>query len=120
MRDLEKELQDDDYPTAWTPEPGEILVGTIYDMDQGPGFQGGMVNTVMIEKDDGERVSVWLTHQVLQRQFEGLRPARGERVGIKYKGLREGASGTPYHDYKTKVDRPESYGALGGEEHEAV
>jgi hypothetical protein len=106
----------DGYPPAWKPQEGEILVGTILQYDTGESTFGP-VHTCIIETEEGERLSLWLSSTVLLSQFRRYRPKIGERIGIKYQG-KDQAKG--YHRYRLVVDRPgeevPDFDALGGEE----
>ena len=122
-RDLKRELEhfDGTYPQAWQPDPGDILVGKIVKIERAPCRfgAGGMTWVLCIEKDEGlGAVSLWLTSTVLLNEFRKLRPKQGERIGIKYLGMRQGADNT-YKAYAIRIDRPEEepdFEPLGGEE----
>ena len=113
-KDLRKELEEleEEYPPAWHPEPGEILVGTIRRYDEGR-TPYGQVRTVIIQDEEtGERVSLWISGAVIRNEFDRLRPEPGERVGIRYLGKDQQKG---YHKYKMRVDRDaNSAGAVGG------
>jgi len=121
-RDLRDELEhfDGTYPEAWQPDPGEILVGEILRVEKAPSrFGHGQVWVAVIEREEGLGVvSVWLTSAVLLREFRKHRPQVGERIGIKYLGMREGKENS-YKAFAVRLDRPEEtpdYRELGGEE----
>lgn len=115
MRDLWRELKDwTDWPPAWKPEPGDVLVGTVerYDIGQ---TQYGPVRTCTIRTDQGERLAIWLSTTVLLDQFRRERPKPGERIGVKYLGKHPEHG---YHRYRLIVDRPQQeadFDPLGGE-----
>jgi hypothetical protein len=115
MRDLFQELEDytGEFPPAWKPEPGDILVGKVLHYDKGFSLYGE-VRTCIVEQDDGERVSLWLNSTVLLDQFKRLRPRIGERIGLKYLGMHPERG---YHRFKLLVDREEplTFEPLGGE-----
>jgi len=114
MRDLLRELNEwDEWPPAWKPEPGDILVGKVLHYDKGY-TPYGEVRTCIVEQDDGERVSLWLSTTVLLDQFKRLRPRIGERIGLKYLGKHPDLG---YHRYRLIVDRDEplDFTPLGGE-----
>jgi hypothetical protein len=114
MRDLRKELLEwGDWPPAWRPEPGDILVGRVVAYHQGYTVYGP-VRTAIIEQDDGDRVTVWLSSTVLLNEFAKLKPKPGERIGLKYLGMHPDRG---YHRYKLLVDRDEplEFTPLGGE-----
>jgi hypothetical protein len=94
MRDLFQELEDytGEFPPAWKPEPGDVLVGKVVRYDRGFTVYGE-VRTVTIERDNGERVAVWLSSTVLLNEFAKQKPKPGERVGerlLAYAGARAG------------------------------
>lgn len=113
-RDLNKELNDwEDWPAAWKPQAGGVLVGTVESYDTG--FTPyGAVRTVIVMQGDGERVSLWLSSTVLLDLFRRHKPKPGERIGLKYLG-KDPKKG--YHRYHLIVDRPvdTDFTPLGGE-----
>jgi len=114
MRDLFRELNDwSDWPPAWRPEPGDVLVGRVIRYDIGHTVYGP-VRTVTIERDTGERVAVWLSSTVLLNEFAKQKPKPGERLGLKYLGKHPELG---YHRYRLLVDRDEplEFTPLGGE-----
>src|SRR5262249_20763774 len=88
MRDLHTELTrlPDEWPPAWKPAPGEILVGKVQRYAQGP-TPYGWVHTVLVQEErTGDLWSLWLSSTVLLQQFQQQRPQPGERIGLKYQG----------------------------------
>ena len=119
MRDLKRELDEfEDWPPAWRPEPGDVLVGKILRYDQGH-TDYGPVRTVIVETDAGDRLSVWLSSTVLLNEFARLKPKVGERIGIKYLGMHAERG---YHRWRLVVDREEdgAFTPLGGERNEKL
>ena len=107
-RDLAAELDSETgaHPESWKPAPGDKLVGRVVRYDKAPGRYGPCVLAVLDVAGEGHGphlVAVWLAHKVLLELFKELRPAPGERVGIK----RVDDSGKGYARYLVKVDRPE-------------
>jgi hypothetical protein len=117
MRDLERELDgwDGNWPPSWRPREGETLVGRLVRYGTAPGVYGP-VRTAIVERDSGDRLTIWLSSQVLLALFEEQAPQVGERIGLKYAG-RHPEKG--YHRYALLVDRPEAgplaFTPLGGE-----
>jgi hypothetical protein len=117
MRDLAAELKDFDgeWPPCWRPKEGETLVGRILRYSQGQTMYGPC-HTVILHKDDGSRVSVWLSSTVLLSQFREQKPKVGERVGIRYLGKHPDKG---YKRFALLVDRGEAqetdFSPLGGE-----
>lgn len=113
-RDLRSELEDFDgeYPPAWKPEPGEILIAKVLAYDTGHTRFGPVRTALLVNTETGERLTLWLSNTVLLRAFEELQPQPGEVIGIKHLGM-DPARG--YRRYKMRVDRPDSFSPLGGE-----
>lgn len=111
-RDLRRELEEieDEYPPAWHPEPGEILVGRIVRYDEGRTPYGQVRTVIVQDEETGERVSIWLSNTVLKNEFDRLSPAAGERIGIRYVGKDDQRS---YHKYKVRLDRDAHVGSPG-------
>jgi len=105
------------YPPALDPKGG-TLVGQVVGFDQAPTKFAANAVIVRIQDDDGKVGSLWLTSTVLKSQFARLRPKVGERIEVRYLGLRDGAGGS-YHNYKvTASERPPfepDWNELGGE-----
>lgn len=121
MRDLEKELRgwDGDWPPCWRPKPGDILVGRVLRYDQATTTYGD-VRTVIVEKEDGTgKVSIFLSQEVLRREFERQKPKAGERIGVKFGGRHESKG---YNLWALICDREETepdFSPLGGEHGDA-
>lgn len=95
------------WPKPWRPTPGECLDGQVVSYQTGlTGF--GVVEVVVILDDlSGNEVAVWLLPTQLRKLFHQLRPARGSRVRIVYRGLfpfklRGGRAGR-CHQYSVEV-----------------
>lgn len=126
MRDLSAELDADtgELPESWTPKPGDKLVGRLVRYDKATSRYGPCILAVLDVAGEGHGsrrqphlVAVWLSHKVLLERFKELRPAPGERLGIKR--LEDSERG--YARYLVKVDRPQVepvWEALALPEHE--
>jgi hypothetical protein len=116
-RDLERELREWDgtWPECWKPKPGDILVGTVERYSTGQTMYGPC-RTVILRRDDGERVSLWLSSKVLLSQFEQHQPRVGERVGVRYHGKHPERG---YKRFSLLVDRDQpaepDFSPIGGE-----
>ena len=93
----------DEFPPAWKPVPGEVLVGTVEAYDIATGKYGDSKVCVVRDPAEGSLVAVYLSSTVLLGEFTKLRPKIGERVGIRYLGKADGENA--YHRYKVVVDR---------------
>jgi hypothetical protein len=61
----------------------------------------------ILESDSGHKATVWMT-SVLMSQFSRERVAIGDRVAIKYEGLKSPESGgRDYHNFTVRVKKPE-------------
>lgn len=80
---------------GWRPEPGDLLVGTVVDLDIGwSDFRGEYpILTIAPDKSqskgkaaDLDAVKIHCFHDVLFSRVLTLRPAPGETVGIQFHG----------------------------------
>jgi hypothetical protein len=101
-RDLYQRLEAwDDWPEAWRPVPGEILVGTVESFDTWVGKYGETPVVFVWHEVEQRLVAVYLSAMVLRQEFEKLHPQPGARIGIKYLGR---AAGKSYHKYRVILD----------------
>jgi len=117
VRNLEAELEHEtgEWPAAWKPQEGECVSGIVRRYSVGTG-QFGSVRTCILEKANGERVSLWLNSTVLLSLFERERPKVGEQIGIKYLGKHPDKG---YKRFALLVDRDEQepdFSPVGGEQ----
>ena len=95
------------YPEAWIPEVGDLLIGEILEYSEGSTRQYGSYNIVTVrDEDSGKPRAVWLMHKVLEDEFRRHKPKVGERVSIKRHEDGCTTTGTKYHRYRVRVDRP--------------
>ena len=96
-----------EYPDAWTPEPGDTLVGEALRWE-----------TVTVKRDDGDRPcevltlrdpagkehNVWTWHTVLQNELVG-KVSPGNLVALHYRGRRARQSGDgDYAAYRVAIE----------------
>lgn len=125
---IERLEQWDKWPAAWDPEaPGEIIAGKVLEYAQGDSPYGPC-HVVILDMQRRQlggrkaahpaRLAVWLSKEVLVREFKQQRPQLGELIAIKYVGPPD--QETAYHQYKLLVDRAgqTELQPLGGEEPE--
>ena len=93
----------DEFPPAWKPIPGEVLVGTVEAYDVASGKYGDSKVCILRDQAEGSLVAVYLSSMVLLNEFSKIRPKIGEQVGIRYLGKADGDNA--YHRYKVVVDR---------------
>jgi hypothetical protein len=119
VNEFEEELENDvGYPEGWRPEKGDFILGELVGYGSFDGDYGVVpIANVKAKKGttspDGEKVEleegkiygVWLSHAVLKRKFEDLKPVPGEIIGILRKDLiKPKTKGyKPYPDYGVKV-----------------
>lgn len=102
---LEQELA-----PSWIPEAeGDTIVGVFLRLEQGP-TQFGPKPFAVLATDEGER-SVWIFTESMMTGFRRAKPEPGERVAVRYMGMKPVKNQTPgrrseYHDYRVVVDRP--------------
>ena len=114
MRDLRQELAGwNGWPSAWGPDVGDILVGTVEQYAQGHTQYGAIRTVIVRDEETGETVSIWLSSTVLLDVFRRERPAIGERIALKYLGKHPTRG---YHRYHLIVDREPAFDPLGGED----
>jgi hypothetical protein len=100
---------DQGYPPAWIPEnAGDTIVGAFLRLETGV-TAFGRAQVAVVGTTDGER-SVFLFYETLKTGFRRTQPEPGERIAIRYEGLKPAKNPTPgrqatYHDFTVTVDR---------------
>jgi hypothetical protein len=103
----------DMFPEAWMPEPEDLLIGNVTDVDDREGDYGVYpIVCVLPDNGDAER-AVHGFHTVLKREFAKQKPAVGNHIGIKYHGKVEGRNGF-YESYRVIVEKPDQPAATSG------
>lgn len=118
MSDLKERLKDDqredEWARAWKPEAeGEMLTGTFERMEEVKVEHGTYPVAHIREDETGELRAVWMFHKVLRVEWEEQEPQPGDRVGIIYKGRREGQT-YAYHHYGVEVEPAKAEGSRNG------
>lgn len=115
-RDILGELKsrDGSYAPCWRPKDNETIVGPVVDFGVAQ-TAFGEVRVCTIEREDGGgRVGIFLSSEVLRREFERQKPKVGERIGVKFCGKHPKG----YKMFVLIVDRSEeepNFAPLGGE-----
>lgn len=78
-------------PSRWSPEPGEGVEGELVKIVETKAF-GSSAPVLFLLLDDGRLVTVRCGGVVLRGQLEEHRPAPGDRVAVKFLGMRTSAS----------------------------
>lgn len=73
---------------AWRPSEGDVLEGTVIDVDAGwSDYAEAFYPIVKVAREDtGETVTVHAFHEKLAQRLKLLRPAKGEKISITYTG----------------------------------
>jgi hypothetical protein len=104
---------DREYAQAWRPAPGDKLVGEITDLSV---FDAGYGDypVVTVRTDDGTERSFHALHEVAQSELARVRPAVGDRIGVRYDGKHADRG---YHRYRVRseADAAFDWGRFGGD-----
>ena len=101
----------EEFPESWLPwkhnEQPRTLVGTVTDYSLGPDLGYGRNWICTVQARDDRTWSVWLSQDVLVREFEDQRPMPGEEITLRYRGFQHKpkGGGRPYHAFRLTVDR---------------
>ena len=96
-----------DFPTAWRPEPGDTVTGTLLNVEAIDPNGNGVYPVVTLKTDGGD-IAVHAFHTVLRRELARRRPKVGDELTIVYQGKRPGGKNNEYHAYRVS-------GGSGGE-----
>lgn len=91
------------FPEAWKPKAGAKVIGKVVLVEEREG-EYGTYPVLVVRADDGAEIAIHCFHTVLRNELAKLRPAAGDRIGIKYFG-KDAAKG--YERYRCIVDRPQ-------------
>jgi len=85
----------------------ETLIGVVVDHFTRDNFNGdGKIDVIVLSLDGGGEVAVHCGPTVLANQMRSAAPVFGEKIGVKYLGVRAGnGGGKDYHDYRVVTDR---------------
>lgn len=102
--------------TAWRPEPGDSVYGTLRDIEDSSEGDFGSYPIIIIETPSAKLVSVHAFHTILRRNLErkmnrGILKI-GDEIAIQYRGVSgEGKGGkNPAEMYRVAVRRPQTGG----------
>ena len=95
-----------EYPDAWLPETNDShpnpLVGEVVDRREATTRRDSVETVLVVRTPDGVEWSLWLLGAVLQRELSTARP--GDRLAVRWLGMRPNAEGTPYRSYRVALD----------------
>lgn len=107
-RSLEERLDAPDAP-GWTPEPGDRIVGEVVEISERESDYGGWYSIVTVETADGDEIAIHCFHTVLANEIRAKAPRVGDRIGVKYNGVREPKrGGAAFEHYAVAVERSTS------------
>jgi hypothetical protein len=95
-------------PELWNPVPDEYLVATFvrYETRWSKKMNADVEVAVVYDEEADVWWSIWLSREVLKREFERQAPREGDLLGIKYFGRKRLPDGTEgYHRYSVRVRR---------------
>jgi hypothetical protein len=95
------------FPKAWRPDPGDVLIGTVVDVDERSGFAGVAYPIVTVRTDLGDDFVFHAFHTVAKGELARLEPRAGETIGIAYHGPDPDKG---YERYRIKVVREQTPG----------
>lgn len=88
--DLEALLQHEP-PTRWSPEPGDGIEGDVVKVVETKAF-GATAPTLFLLIDDGRLLTIRCGGVVLKGRLQEHRPAPGDRVALRFNGMRTSQS----------------------------
>lgn len=97
---------------AWRPEPGDQVVGIVLGTEERTGDYGPYPVVIIEEGEDGggDLVAVHCFHSVLRNEVEANDLQAGDRIGIAYRGKRQGGK-AEYENYRVIVEKADAASA---------
>jgi hypothetical protein len=96
--DLDAMVQVDAEP--WMPKSGDRLFGVVLGVETADYSEYGEYPIVFIQTPDGTEVAFHAFHTVAKTAILRADPRPGNRIGIMYKGQKEGSGGNGKNDYE--------------------
>ena len=104
---------------GWKPEKGEVIVGTVIDVEFFTG-EYGTYPIITVETTDGQEVNIHGFHTVLKNEIVKKRPQAGDKIAVAYHGKKEGKrGGAAYESYALRLKREEGQDPTPWDEMEA-
>lgn len=88
------------FPSAWRPEAGAVLTGTMVGVEMIDPNGRGAYPVVTVRSEDGGEYAVHAFHSVLKRELARRRPKAGDDLTIVYEGKKAGGQYGEYHSYR--------------------
>lgn len=89
---------------AWRPEPGDVVIGEVVEVQERRGFAERPYPVVTVRTEANEYVAVHGFHTVLKEELAKLAPRPGDRLGVAYHGLVE-KNESRYELYRVALER---------------
>ena len=83
-------------------QPPQPLVGEIVDRREATTRRDSIETVLVVRSEDGAEWSLWLLGAVLQRELGTAQP--GDRLAVRWLGMRPNAEGTPYRSYRVALE----------------
>jgi hypothetical protein len=100
-----QQQSEEPFPDNWSPtDQDPMLAGEFVRLEHGH-TKFGERGIAIVRLEDGTLRSIWILSTALQSQFAKKRPSPGDLICIRWLGLRRGASGNEYNDFRVEVDR---------------
>ena len=93
------------YPQAWTPEPGDELLGTFEGFRSGATDQNENHPIALVRDANGELYAVWLLYGSLRAEFDRENPHVGETLMLRREKDRTNTDGPKHRAYSVAIDR---------------
>ena len=91
-----------DYPEAWLPETNDShpspLSGVVVACREATTRRETLERVLVVRTEGGAEWSLWLLGAVLQRELGEA--GEGDRLAVRWLGMRANAEGTPYRSYR--------------------
>lgn len=92
-------------PTRWSPEPGDGIEGEVVKLTESKAF-GTTAQVLFLLLDDGQLLTIRCGGVVLKGQLREHQPAPGDRVALRFNGMRTSQSSRrEYADYSFGIRR---------------
>jgi hypothetical protein len=94
--------EDNGFPPAWRPQPGDTIHGKVQSVTLGPDLGYGTYPIVTLVAEGGSEMAIHAFHTVLRTQLAQARPQAGDSLTVLYHGKRspKGGTGNDYHSYR--------------------
>lgn len=89
---------------TWKPEPGDILLGRVVDLDEA-GNRNGVYPVVIVQCEDGRRFAWHAAPTVAQYELSHAGPQVGDLLAVRYEGkVSGGRHDGGYHSFTVRSE----------------